>query len=94
MFEEAGSCGFVEAESGEKRNEAKVGQFSRLLEAVHRLVDSKDDAGLAGGVELDKGEEVKARENLRRELVSKYFDELGGVEVKIRQVYRAKESVV
>ncbi len=88
----------MEVEGGEKRNEAKVGQFSRLLEAVHRLVDSKDDVGLAGGVELDKGEEVKAGKNLREELVSKYFDELGrvkgGAEVKIRQVYRAKESVV
>ncbi len=47
---------------------------------------------------MDKGDEVKAGENLRGELVSKYFDELGRVkgdaEVKIRQVYRAKESVV
>jgi hypothetical protein len=49
MLEETGSGSFVEAEGREKRDEAKVGEFSRLLEAVHRLVYTKDDVGLAGG---------------------------------------------
>ena len=31
MLEETGSGGFVEAEGGEKRDEAKVGEFARLL---------------------------------------------------------------
>ncbi len=46
MFEEAWSEGFVETKSGEKRDEAKVGEFSRLLEAVHRLVYAKDNVWL------------------------------------------------
>ncbi len=53
MFEETGSCSFVKAEGGEKKDEAKVGKFVRLLEAVHRLVYAKDDVGLAGGVGLE-----------------------------------------
>ena len=55
MFEETGGGGFEEAEGGEKRDEAKVGKFARLLEAVHRLVYSKDDVGLAGGVGFKEG---------------------------------------
>ncbi len=50
MFEETWSGGFVETKSGEKRDEAKVVEFSRLLEAVDHFVYSKDDVGLAGGV--------------------------------------------
>ena len=50
MFEETGGGGFVETEGGEKRDEAKVRQFARLLEAVLRLIYTKDDVGLAGGV--------------------------------------------
>jgi hypothetical protein len=77
---------------------AKVGKFARLLEAVHRLIDAKDDAGLAGGVGFKKGKEIKAGENVRGELVGNDFYELGRVEVdaevKVRQVNRAKESVV
>jgi hypothetical protein len=42
MFEETWSGGFVETKSGEKRDEAKVGEFFRLLETVHRLVYAKD----------------------------------------------------
>jgi hypothetical protein len=38
---------------------------------------TKDDVGLSGGVELIEGEEVKAGENVREELVGKNFDELG-----------------
>ncbi len=98
MFEEAGSGGFVEAEGGEKRNEAKVGQFARLLEAVHRLVYSKDDVGLARGVSLDEGGKVKVGENSGRELLGKEFDILGRVErsakVKVREINGAKESIV
>ncbi len=93
MFEEAGSGGFVEAEGGAKRNEAKVGQFARLLEAVHRLVYSKDNVGLAGGVSLDEGEKVKVGENSGRELLGKEFDILGRVErsakVKVREPKKA-----
>ena len=48
MFKETGGGGFEEVEGGEKRDEAKVGKFARLLEAVHRPVYSKDDVGLAG----------------------------------------------
>ncbi len=63
MLEEAGSGSFVEAEGGEKRDEAKVGEFFRLLEAVHRLVYTKDDVGLAGGVGFKEGKEIEAGEN-------------------------------
>ena len=69
MFEETGGGGFVETEGGEKRDEAKVRQFARLLEAVHRLIYTKDDVGLAGGVGLDEGVKVEVRENSGRELV-------------------------
>jgi hypothetical protein len=58
MFEETRSGGFVETKSGEKREEAKVGEFSRLLEALHRLVYAKDDVGLAGGVGFKEGKEM------------------------------------
>jgi hypothetical protein len=82
----------------ERRETRKVGKFARLLEAVHRLIDAKDDVGLAGGVGFEKGKEIKAGENVRGELVSKDFNELGRVEVgakvEVRQVNRAKESVV
>ncbi len=67
MLEETGSGGFVEAEGGEKRDEAKVGKFPRLLEAAHRLIYSKDDVGLPGGVGFDEGRrlrwEITAEEN-------------------------------
>ena len=47
---------------------------------------------------MDEGEKVKVGENSGRELLGKKFDILGRVEgsakVKIRQVYRAKESVI
>jgi hypothetical protein len=47
---------------------------------------------------LDEGEEIKAGENVRGELVSEDFDVLGRVEVgakvEVRQVNRAKKSVV
>ena len=69
MFEKTGGGGFVETEGGEKRDEAKVRQFARLLEAVHRLIYTKDDVGLAGGVGLDEGVKVEVRENSGRELV-------------------------
>jgi hypothetical protein len=50
----------VETKSGEKRDEAKVGKFSLLLEAVHRLVYAKEDnVGLAGGVGLRKGRRLR-----------------------------------
>ena len=98
MFKETGGRGFEEAEGGEKRDEAKVGQFARLLEAIHRLVDAKDDVGLAGGVGLDEGKEIEVGENGGREEMGEDFDILGRVEVgakvKIRQVNRPKESAV
>ncbi len=61
MFKKTGGGGFEEAEGGEKRDEAKVREFARLLEAVHRLVYSKDDVGLAGGVGLEEGKEIEVR---------------------------------
>ena len=64
MFKETGGGGFIETEGGEK-----VREFARLLEAVHRLVNAKDDVGLAGGVGLDEGVKVEVRENSGRELV-------------------------
>ena len=81
MFKETGGRGFEEAEGGEKRDEAKVGQFARLLEAIHRLVDAKDDVGLAGGVGLDEGKEIEVGENGGREEMGEDFDILGRVEV-------------
>ena len=63
------------------KDEAKVGKFVRLLEAVHRLFYAKDDVGLAGGVGLDEGKEIKAGENVRGELAGEDFDVLGRVEV-------------
>ena len=59
MFKKIGGGGFEEAEGGEKRDEAKVGEFARLLEAVHRLVNSKDDVSLAGGVGFEEGKEIE-----------------------------------
>ena len=67
----------METKGGEKRDEAKVGEFSRLIEAVHRFVYSKDDVGLAGGVGLDEGVKVKVRENSGGELVGEEFYILG-----------------
>ena len=61
MLKKTGGGGFEETEGGEKRDEAKVGEFARLLEAVHRLVYSKDDVGLAGGVGLEEGKEIEVR---------------------------------
>ncbi len=47
---------------------------------------------------MDEGEEIKAGENVRGELVGEDFDVLGTVKVdakvEVRQVNRAKESVV
>ncbi len=90
MFKETGGRGFEETEGGEKRDEAKVGEFARLLEAVHRLVYSKDDVGLAGGVGLEEGEKVKVGENSGRELLGEDFYILGRVEVgskvKVREI--------
>ncbi len=63
MFEETRSGGFVETKSGEKRDEAKVGEFSHLLEVVHRFVYAKDDVGLARGVGFEEGKEIEAGEN-------------------------------
>ncbi len=98
MFKETGGGGFEETEGGEKRDLAKVGEFARLLEAVHRLIYSKDDVGLAVGVSLDEGEKVKVGENSGRELLGKEFDILGRVErsakIKIGEVDRPKESVI
>jgi hypothetical protein len=98
VFKETGGGGFVETEGGEKRDEAKVGKFARLLEAVHRLIDSKDDVGLAGGVSLDEGEKVKVGENSGRELLGEKFNILGRVErsakIKVGEVDRPKESVI
>ena len=98
MFKETGGGGFVETEGGEKRDEAKVGKFARLLEAVHRLIYSKDDVGLAGGVSLDEGMEIEVGENGGGELMGEDFDVLARVEVgakvKVRQVNGAEESVV
>ncbi len=86
MFKETGGGDFEETEGGEKRDEAKVGEFARLLEAVY----SKDDVGLAGGVGLDEGEKVKVGENSGRELLGEDFYILGRVEVgskvKVREI--------
>ena len=73
MLEETGSGSFVEAEGGEKTDEAKVAEFSRLLEAVHRLVYTKDDVGLAGGVSFKEGKEIEAGENGGGELMGEDF---------------------
>jgi hypothetical protein len=98
MLEETGSGSFVGAEGWEKRDEAKVGQFFRLLEAVHRLVDTKDDVGLAGRVCFKEGKEIEAEENGRGELMSENFDVLGkgevGAKIKVGEIDGAKERVV
>ena len=98
MLKKTGGGGFEETEGGEKRDEAKVREFSRLLEAVHRLVDAKDDVGLAGGVGLDEGKEIEVGENGGREEMGEDFDILGRVEgsakIKVREVDRPKEGVV
>jgi hypothetical protein len=97
MLEETGSGSFVEAEGGEKRDEAKVGEFSRLLEAVHRLVYTKDDVGLAGGVSFKEGKEIEAGENGGGELMGEDFYVLGRVEVgskvEVREIDEAKETL-
>ncbi len=69
----------METKSGEKRDEAKVGEFSRLLETVHRLVYAKDDVGLARGVNLKEGKEIEVGENGRGELMGDEFYVLGGL---------------
>ncbi len=59
MLEETGGGCFIETEGGEKRDKAKVGKFARLLEAVHRLVDAKDDVGLPEGLVWMKGRRLR-----------------------------------
>ncbi len=71
----------METKSGEKRDEAKVGEFSRLLEAVHCLVNAKDNVCLAGGVGFKEGKEIEAGENGGGELMGEEFGVLGRVEV-------------
>ena len=94
-----GACSDARAQVGEFSRilEAKVGEFSRLLEAVHRLVDTKDDVGLAGGVCFEKGKEIKAGKNVRGELVGKDSNVLGRVEVsakvEVREIDGAKETL-
>ncbi len=70
MFKKTGGGCFEEAEGGEKRDEAKVRELARLLEAVHRLVNSKDDVGLAGGVGFEEGKEIEVREDQDRNQTS------------------------
>ncbi len=99
MFEETWSGGFVETKSGEKRDEAKVGEFSRLLEAVHRsLFYAKDNLGLAGGVGFKEWKEIEAGENGGGELMGEEFDVLGRVEVgakvEVGEIDGAEERVV
>jgi hypothetical protein len=81
MFEETRSKGFVETKSGEERDEAKVGEFSRLLEALHRLVYAKENVGLAGGVGFKEEKEIEAGENGGGELMGEDIDVLGRVKV-------------
>ncbi len=64
----------METKSGEKRDEAKVGDFSRLLEAVHRLVYAKDIVGLARGAGFKERNEIEAGENGGGELMVEEFD--------------------
>ena len=98
MLKKTGGGGFKETEGGEKGDEAKVREFARLLEAVHRLVNAKDDVGLAGGVGLKEGKEIEVGENGGRKLMGKEFNILGRVErsakVKVGEVDGPKESVV
>ena len=88
----------METKSGEKREGAKVGKFSRLLEAVHRFVYSKDDVGLAGGVGFKEGKEIEAGENGGGELMGEEFGVLGRVEVgakvEVGEIDGAEERVV
>ncbi len=89
----------METKSGEKkRNEAKVGNFSRLLEAVHRFDYSKYDVGLTGGVGFKEGKEIEAGENGGGELMGEEFDVLGRVEVgakvEVCEIDGAEEGVV
>ena len=63
----------METKSGEKRDKAEVRKFARFLEAVHRLIYSKDDVGLAGGVGFKEGKEIEAGENGRGELMGEDF---------------------
>ncbi len=88
----------METKSGEKGDKAKVGEFYRLLEAVHRFVYSKDDVGLAGGIGLKEGKEIEAGENGGGELMGEEFDVLGRVEVgakvEVGETDGAEEGVV
>ncbi len=88
----------METKSGEKRDEAKVGEFSRLLEAVHRFVYAKDNVGLAGGVGFKEGNEIEAGENGGGELMGEEFDVLGRVEVgakvEVGEIDGTEERVV
>ncbi len=61
MLKKTRGGGFEETEGGEKRDEAKVREFARLLEAVHRLVDAKDDVvkALPEGVFWRKGRRLR-----------------------------------
>ncbi len=98
MFEKTRSGDFVETKSGEKRDEAKVGEYSRLLEAVHRFVYSKDDVDLAGGVGFKEEKKIEAGKNGGEELMGEEFDVLGRVEVgakvEVSEVDGAEEGVV
>jgi hypothetical protein len=95
-----GACSDARAQVGEFSRilEAKVGEFSRTLEAVHRLVYTKDDVGLAGGVGFKEGKEIEAEENGGGELMGEDFYVLWrvevGSEVEVREIDGDKESVV
>jgi len=79
-------------------NKAEVRKFARFLEAVHRLIYSKDDVGLAGGVGFKEGKEIEAGENGGGELMGEDYYVLGRVEVgakiKVGEIDGAEEGIV
>ncbi len=95
----------METKSGEKEDEAKVGEFSRLLEAVHRPVYAKEGKEIEAEIEVGfkeekvgfkEGKEIEAGENGGGEYMGEEFDVLGrvGAKVEVGEIDGAEESVV
>ena len=97
MTEKAGGRGFKEIEGFEKGDKAEIGEFTCLLQSVHRFVDAEKEEGFAVGGVLDEGKEVKVRKDRVGEEMGVEFDVLGrgkvGAKVEVRQIDGPKDSI-
>jgi hypothetical protein len=81
VTEKAGGRGFEEIEGFEKGDKAEIGEFTGLLQSVHRLVDAEEEVRPTRRVSLKERNKGKTKEDCRREKMSVDFNVLGGGEV-------------